>query len=80
MNQASTPQRFLRWEKEGRCYEAHLHQDLWNDWVITRAWGAKGAKLSRIVHDPVISYAAGLARLEAINKRRLQRGYRLIRT
>jgi hypothetical protein len=42
----------LRWERGTRYYEAHLHQDLWGDWVLTQVWGRRGTELGRMVHPP----------------------------
>lgn len=41
-----------RWEKAQRYYEAHLHQDLWGGWVLTKVWGRSGTLLGRAVHVP----------------------------
>jgi len=64
-----------RWERHTRYYEAHLHPDLWGQWVLTRVWGRRGERLGRVVHTPCPSYAAGLERLAAVEHRRIQRGY-----
>lgn len=65
----------LRWERGTRYYEAVLHQDLWAGWILTRAWGAIGTARGRVVHTPCDSYAEAVAGLEAISRRRTQRGY-----
>lgn len=49
-----------RWEKDTRYYEAHLHQDLWDGWVLTHVWGRRGTRLGRIRQLPCASYAEGL--------------------
>jgi hypothetical protein len=67
-----------RWEKDTRYYEAHLHQDLWDSWVLTHVWGRRGARLGRIRHLPRASYAEGLGRLTETDQRRQQRGYRRV--
>lgn len=64
-----------RWVKGGRYYEAHLHQDLWDGWVLTRVWGRRGAALGQIRNMPCLSYEEGMTRLEEVDKRRQQRGY-----
>jgi hypothetical protein len=69
----------LRWEKDTRYYEAHLHQDLWGDWVITKVWGRKGTALGQVRDLPCGSYEDGLARLDELSTRRQQRGYQCIR-
>lgn len=64
-----------RWVKEGRYYEAYLQQDLWQEWVLTKVWGRRGAALGQIRDVPCRSYEEGLSRLEEVNRRRRQRGY-----
>lgn len=68
----------LRWEKESRYYEAHLHQDLWGHWILTRVWGQRRSALGRVRHIPCASYEEGLIQLDQVRKRRKQRGYRAI--
>jgi hypothetical protein len=58
-----------------RHYTALLHQDLFGQWVLTKAWGARGSKLGRVVDVPCRDYAEGLAGLEAVSRRREKRGY-----
>jgi predicted DNA-binding WGR domain protein len=67
----------LRWERGTRYYEAHLHQDLWGDWVLTQVWGRRGTELGRMVHTPCASYQDGRERLTAVQARREQRGYKV---
>jgi len=69
----------LRWEKEGRYYEAHLHQDLWGDWVVTRVWGRRGQRLGQVKHVPCASREVGEAVLRHLDRTRRRRGYRLVR-
>lgn len=68
----------LRWEKEGRYYEAHLHQDLWGQWVVTRAWGQRNGRLGRVMNVPCASHEEGLGILAQLDRSRRQKGYRLI--
>ena len=65
----------LRWEKDTRYYEAHLHQDLWGGWVLTKVWGRRGSALGRVVHSRCESYDEARMTLEAVQKRRGHRGY-----
>jgi len=64
-----------RWEKAHRYYEAHLHQDLWGEWVLTKVWGRRGTLLGRAVHMPCASYREACERIAALHVRREQRGY-----
>ena len=64
-----------RWERRQRYYEVLLHQDLWNNWVLTRIWGRRNTRLGRFKDDPCASYEEAVERLRRINQHRLQRGY-----
>ena len=68
----------LRWEKATRYYEVYLHPDLWGQWVLTRIWGRRGARLGRVVHTACASYQEGQQQLVAVQVRRQQRGYVLV--
>jgi predicted DNA-binding WGR domain protein len=76
MNQDIQPWIRLRWEKSTRYYEAHLHPDLWGEWILTVRWGRRGTRLGQGRDRPCASYAEGMARLAAVGMRRAQRGYR----
>lgn len=65
----------VRWTKGSRYYEVHLHQDLWEQWVLTRVWGRRGSALGQVRNMPCDSYEDGLAWLEQVERRRVQRGY-----
>ena len=67
-----------RWHNATRYYDVYLHQDLWGTWVLTQAWGGRGTHLGRVRHCACADYAEGLAWLEKIGRRRVQRGYNLV--
>lgn len=77
-NQDDQPWVRLRWEKSTRYYEAHLHPDLWGEWMLTVRWGRRGTRLGQGRDRPCSSYAEGMARLAAVGRRRAQRGYRML--
>ncbi len=68
----------LRWEKQGRYYEAHLQQDLWGGWVVTRVWGRCGQRLGQIRQVPCASREEGEEVLRRLDRTRRRRGYLLI--
>lgn len=65
----------LRWERGTRYYEAHLHQDLWGAWILTRAWGRRGTAQGRVVHSPCESYTEALRHYQRVRVQRGRRGY-----
>jgi predicted DNA-binding WGR domain protein len=66
---------FQRWEKDTRYYEVRVHQDLWKNWVVTRAWGQRGSKRGRMIHTPCTSYTDALDNLRKIEKKRQSHQY-----
>jgi predicted DNA-binding WGR domain protein len=60
---------------KARYYQVHLDCDLLGDWTLRRVWGGLGSRLGRMQCTGVGSYADGLAEVQAIAKRRAQRGY-----
>jgi hypothetical protein len=67
----------LRWTRGTRYYRAHLEQDLWLEWVITRVNGRRGTSFGRARTHLQPSLSAALTNLAAIAERREQRGYQL---
>lgn len=61
-----------------RYYKAHLVVDLFNSWVLVTAWGGQDSHRGNMRSMLVESHADGLVKLQAIDKRRRQRGYRLV--
>jgi predicted DNA-binding WGR domain protein len=70
----------LRWEKDGRYYEAHVDQDLWGEWVLTRVWGRRGANLGQIRRVPCESFEDAVQALAVVRSQRIRRGYRGVET
>lgn len=68
----------VRWETDRRYYEAHLHQDLWGTWVLTRTWGGRRSAQGKTVHQPCADQAEGQAQLAALYKTRRRHGYRVV--
>jgi hypothetical protein len=67
-------QRWIHPEK-GRYYQADLVEDLFGDWSLVTVWGALGSHRGQVRKAWVAGYAEGLKRLQAVGKRRRQRGY-----
>ncbi len=68
----------MRWEKGAKYYEAHLYQDLFGYWILTRAWGKRGTHMGRVMHAACSSYHSGKKRLAAVKERQKRRGYMLV--
>lgn len=58
-----------------RYYQVELLQDLLGDWTLVQCWGGLDSRRGRMRILAVPSEAAGQAQIEAIARRRCQRGY-----
>lgn len=67
----------LRFVSPTRIYIALLTVDLLGDWIVTQAWCGRDSNRGGGRTTVVASEEKGLALLEAIAKRRRQRGYQL---
>ncbi|MBK1723284.1 WGR domain-containing protein [Thiocystis violacea] len=66
-----------RWihPQKARYYRVELVQDLLGDWTLVLCWGGLGSRRGGMRIRAVASEAVGLEQIEAIGKRRRQRGY-----
>jgi hypothetical protein len=62
--------------EKARYYQVHLDRDLLGDWTLRTVWGGLGSRLGRMHCTGVASYDDGIEQVQAIAKRRAQRGYR----
>ncbi|MBU2834415.1 WGR domain-containing protein [Acidithiobacillus thiooxidans] len=71
-----------RWEKidpesgQRRFYTVDLRQDLWGQWILTKAWGRIGQRPSRVVKEVVFDANHADSVLSDVAKTRLKHGYR----
>lgn len=66
-----------RWinPEKSRYYHAHLDNDLFGGWTLVLAWGGLCNRQGNMRVNCLVSYEDGVQRLQAIDKRRRQRGY-----
>ena len=74
MEERAQHERWVNPEK-ARYYQAHLHRDLFGEWILVKVWGSCGSRRGRLHSTGVASYGAGLDELQEIGKRRSARGY-----
>ena len=64
---------------ENRCnqryYKIILSKDLFNEWMITKAWGSLNNASGRIMHVHVPSYELAMLRIVKLLKVKQKRGY-----
>ena len=77
MSQVQTQTISIRWEHpiKQRYYHVLIAQDLFGDWVITKAWGGISQSSGRITHHFCSSSNSAFDILKKIIKTRQQRGY-----
>lgn len=63
------------WSTDQKVYSATLKRDLFGDWVVFRFWAGKKQVNGHTSTECVGSYEAGLARINEIATRRVERGY-----
>ena len=64
--------------EKARYYQVHLVRDLFGDWTLRKVWGGIGSRRDRIHSTAVASFEEGIAKAQAIAKRRAKRGYGLV--
>lgn len=71
----------LTWirEKDNRFYRVFLRQDLWGNWIVTRAWGRIGTKRGG-AKDLQISHQEAIGLIAKLGKKRRNRKYERINT
>ncbi len=67
-----------RWETDSRYYVARIFQDMFGTWLVDRIWGGRHNHISNSMSVVTASYEEAVTLLNAIHKRRVQRGYRKI--
>lgn len=55
-----------------------LQRDLFGDWTLIRCWGGLDNHLGQYRIQPVASEEDGITEIQAIERRRASRGYRVV--
>jgi predicted DNA-binding WGR domain protein len=63
------------WRKDTRHYSCEVRQNLFGQWIVLRRWGRVSAMQGQSREQLCDRYEEGLEILEAVEKRRSQRGY-----
>ena len=77
MTPSATQRSWINPEK-ARYYQVHLARDLFGDWTLRKVWDGIGSRRGRMHSTAVASFEEGIAKVQAIAKRRAQRGYGLV--
>ncbi|WP_110666048.1 hypothetical protein [Salinicola halophilus] len=68
----------VRWESEHDYVLVHLHQDMFGDWIFSRAWGQIGTQYGGLKHAVADSYEQAQLWLESLAHIQLARGLRKV--
>lgn len=68
----------LRWELGQRYCLVHVHQDLFGDWLVTRAWGVTNSQYGGLKHIFVNSAEEAAVLVDDIRHIHESRGYRKV--
>ena len=66
-----------RWENptNNRYYTVYFSKDLFDDWIMIRAWGRKNTSLGRVAYGLYESFEEGKNAVAMISEKREKRGY-----
>ncbi len=65
----------LRWEKGQDYYLVYVHQDMFNDWLVTRVWGQTGTLYGGLKHTLVASPEEAATLVDDIRHIQESRGF-----
>ena len=66
----------FKWKKGNhKYYQAHITKDMFGDWLIICTWGSQKTRHGNKKNHCMTSIEEVMQFIEALNKRRLQRGY-----
>ncbi len=68
----------IRWETTTRYYLASVQPDLFGEWELFRAWGAKGSGLGNQMRQSARDREHARELLCVVARERQARGYRLV--
>lgn len=66
----------IRWQKGNfRYYKLLVYQDLFNDWIVTTAWGGLRSRLGNFKNSTFATHKDAMDYVDFIALRRTKRGY-----
>lgn len=68
----------VRWESEHDYVLVHVHQDMFGDWIFSRAWGQIGTQFGGLKHQLADSYDQAMMWLDDVEHIQSSRGFRKV--
>ncbi|WP_245770440.1 hypothetical protein [Marinospirillum alkaliphilum] len=68
----------IRWEKDQDYYLVYVHQDMFGDWLVTRAWGLTGTQYGGLKHTLVGSPEEAAVLVDDVRHIQESRGFRKV--
>lgn len=68
----------VRWETEHDYVLVHIHQDMFGDWIFSRAWGQIGTQSGGLKHQLADDHQLALTWLSDEETIQASRGYRKV--
>jgi hypothetical protein len=68
----------VRWEKDQDYYLVYVHQDMFGDWLVTRAWGLSGTQYGGLKHTLVQSPEAAAILVDDVRHIQESRGFQKV--
>ena len=65
----------VRWESEHDYMLVHIHQDMFGDWIFSRAWGQIGTQFGGLKHQLADDYAQAMMWLDDVGHIQASRGF-----
>ncbi|MCG7600930.1 hypothetical protein MHM84_14190 [Halomonas sp. McH1-25] len=68
----------VRWESEHDYVLVHVHQDMFGDWIFSRAWGQIGTQFGGLKHQLADSHDQAMMWLDDVDHIQSSRGFRKV--
>ncbi|MBZ9557363.1 MULTISPECIES: hypothetical protein [Modicisalibacter] len=68
----------VRWESDHDYVLVHVHQDMFGDWIFSRAWGQIGTQFGGLKHQLADGYDQAMMWLDDVDHIQRSRGFRRV--
>lgn len=68
----------VRWESDHDYVLVHVHQDMFGDWIFSRAWGQIGTQFGGLKHQLADNYGQAMMWLDDVAHIQASRGFRKV--